>query len=155
MNNKERCKAYYNDNRERILRERKDYAATHQEEIKARRNKYKESGRTNELAAQWRKDNREHIRKQDRESRRAIKYDVMSHYSVETEPICEMCLADGIRVSNINLLTIDHINGGGSQHRKEIGAGIRFYRWLKRNHYPEGYRVLCFGCNVCERRRGY
>ncbi len=46
-------------------------------------------------------------------------------------------------------LTIDHIEGGGNQHRKTIKTktGNSFYRWLRQNGYPEGYRVLCWNCN--------
>jgi hypothetical protein len=46
-------------------------------------------------------------------------------------------------------LTIDHINGGGTRDRKKYGRGGKFlYRWLRKNGYPEGFRVLCFNCNA-------
>ena len=44
-------------------------------------------------------------------------------------------------------LTIDHMNGGGIQHRKELGGGQKLYPWLQRNNYPEGFQILCFNCN--------
>lgn len=57
-------------------------------------------------------------------------------------------------------LTIDHIDGGGVKHRKEIG--IDFYVWLARNNFPDGYQVLCmncqFGrkfCGVCPHAAGF
>ncbi len=51
----------------------------------------------------------------------------------------------------ISALTIDHIDGGGSEHRRDIGqGGSQFYRWLKKNQYPKGYRVLCMNCNHLE-----
>jgi hypothetical protein len=43
-------------------------------------------------------------------------------------------------------LEIDHAEGGGNQHRRKIGWS-RLYHWLKRNNYPEGFRVLCPTCN--------
>lgn len=43
-------------------------------------------------------------------------------------------------------LSFDHINGGGSQHRKVIGGKI--IRWLKKNGYPEGFQILCHNCNL-------
>ena len=50
--------------------------------------------------------------------------------------------------SRIEFLSIDHINGGGSKHRKELKIfGIRFNDWLIKNNYPEGYRILCHNCN--------
>lgn len=50
--------------------------------------------------------------------------------------------------SEIDFLNIDHIDGGGTQHRKTIGAGVKFYRWLRNNQYPTGYQVLCANCNL-------
>lgn len=53
-------------------------------------------------------------------------------------------------------LTIDHEQGMGSQHRKEIGrGGHTFYLWLQRNKYPRGFRVLCMNCNFSIGIRGY
>lgn len=46
-------------------------------------------------------------------------------------------------------LSIDHINGGGNQHRKSVvgnRGGPAFYRWLKQNKFPPGFRVLCMNC---------
>lgn len=45
-------------------------------------------------------------------------------------------------------LAIDHINGGGNRHRKEVGAGDAFYKWLRAQGLPDGYRVLCHNCNL-------
>ena len=46
-------------------------------------------------------------------------------------------------------LAIDHIGGGGNQHRRQIRvrAGYRFYFWLKQNNWPSGYQILCHNCN--------
>ncbi len=44
-------------------------------------------------------------------------------------------------------LTIDHINGKGAEHRRQLGAGAALYRWLCKKGYPAGFRVLCFNCN--------
>ena len=59
---------------------------------------------------------------------------------------------------DIGVLTIDHINGNGGEHRRQIfgkrkgaGGGCSFYRWLKNNNYPEGYQVLCFSCQFRKR----
>lgn len=42
-------------------------------------------------------------------------------------------------------LSIDHIDGGGRKHRAEIGPNID--RWLIKNNFPQGFRVLCQNCN--------
>ena len=45
-------------------------------------------------------------------------------------------------------LSIDHIDGGGNKHRKELKnkCGVNFYNWLKKQNYPDGYQVLCMNC---------
>ena len=47
-------------------------------------------------------------------------------------------------------LTIDHINGDGAKHRKELRlrGGAPFYTWLKKNNFPKGYQILCWNCNL-------
>ena len=45
-------------------------------------------------------------------------------------------------------LSIDHIHGGGSKHKKLVGCGSTFYRWLWKNKYPKNdFRLLCHNCN--------
>ena len=44
-------------------------------------------------------------------------------------------------------LCIDHVNGGGNLHRKEKGVRSGIYHWLRRMHFPPGFRVLCQNCN--------
>ena len=156
MDNKEKCKQYYREHIEERRAKNREYGREHKEQRKEYRKSYKESGRKSLIDALWRENNRELIRERDRNYRQELKYEVLSHYSVESEPICEDCLKKGIRITNINLLTIDHELGGGNEHRKQIGGGGQAtYRWLKRNNFPDGYKVLCFGCNTCERRRNY
>jgi hypothetical protein len=47
--------------------------------------------------------------------------------------------------SDLRLLTIDHINGGGTKQTKEIGGN--FYLWLIKNGFPPYFQVLCHNCN--------
>ena len=74
---------------------------------------------------------------------RKLKLQILSHYS-GGEPICAKC---GLR--DIRVLTIDHVGGGGRKHLigLKIKGGSTFYRWLRLNGFPAGYRVLCFNCN--------
>uniref|UniRef100_A0A6M3K8C1 Uncharacterized protein n=1 Tax=viral metagenome TaxID=1070528 RepID=A0A6M3K8C1_9ZZZZ len=48
-------------------------------------------------------------------------------------------------IDDIDVLTIDHINGGGHQDR--LVNGSKTYRYLINQDFPEGYQVLCFNCN--------
>jgi hypothetical protein len=79
--------------------------------------------------------------------RRAI-----GHYSFGTFR-CNCC-----GESERDFLTIDHANGNGTKERIKVlgttGGGYRFYRWLIREGYPTGYRVLCMNCNMSKGKHG-
>jgi hypothetical protein len=80
---------------------------------------------------------------------------VFNHYS--NGNICCACCGE----KQIEFLSIDHIDNDGSKHRKELadtlgnpfGAGI--YRWLIKNRFPKGFRVLCMNCNFALGHFGY
>jgi len=73
---------------------------------------------------------------------------ILRHYSKTNPPSCECC-----GELHIEFLTIDHINGNGAKHRLKIGPHIN--RWLIKNNFPPGYRVLCFNCNCSLGHCGY
>ncbi len=74
------------------------------------------------------------------------KVGIIAHYSNNTRK-CARCGFDDLRA-----LTIDHINGGGTEHRKILHrTGASFYRWLRMNGYPGGYQVLCHNCQWIKR----
>ena len=56
-------------------------------------------------------------------------------------PVCSLC-----GEPDSTILELDHVNGGGNAHRREIGQS-NLYLWLKQNNYPDGFRVLCPTCN--------
>lgn len=58
---------------------------------------------------------------------------------------CQECKED-----RIERLTIDHIKNDGAEQRKKLnyGTGAKFYRYLKKNGYPNlGLQVICYNCN--------
>lgn len=65
------------------------------------------------------------------------KTDCINHYGGK-------CICCG--ETELVFLCIDHINGGGVAHRKEIG--MKIHRWLRQKGYPAGYQVLCANCNL-------
>jgi hypothetical protein len=83
-----------------------------------------------------------------RRSRQSLRKEIIAGYG----GLCECC-----GESNWEFLTIDHVNGDGSTHRKELmEQGTRLYTWLKRNDYPkDGFRLLCFNCNCSIGFLGY
>ena len=89
---------------------------------------------------------RERVKRQDAKRRMKLKISILAHYAKNDIPECVDCKEQDIRC-----LSIDHINGGGTQHRKETGGGHKFYQWLKKNNLPQGYDTVCMNCNF--RRR--
>ena len=62
------------------------------------------------------------------------------------------CCGESIK----EFLTIDHINGDGAKDRKIRGVGHTFYRWLRKNNWPQGrLQLLCWNCNCSKGTRGY
>ena len=51
---------------------------------------------------------------------------------------------------DIRALQIDHINGGGRQHRKQMGSTIKFYKYVLA--HPEEFQLLCANCNQIKRK---
>lgn len=76
-----------------------------------------------------------------------IRWEVLCHYS-NGSPECACC-----GETQPEFLSIDHVNGGGNQHRKSFNLPI--YKLLKKEGLPEGYRVLCHNCNQAIGYHGY
>ena len=52
-------------------------------------------------------------------------------------------------------LSMDHMSGGGRQHRKQLPGGD-IYLWLKRQGFPKDqFRLLCHNCNFSRGVYGY
>ncbi len=53
-------------------------------------------------------------------------------------------------------LALDHKNGKGQEHRKQIGGGSSgMYRWVIKNGYPDIFQILCHNCNMALGCLGY
>ena len=132
----------------------KKYREKHRDLIRARKKQYRldnlehcraldrASWQRNKVNAQkvskiWREKNKVKILLK----RVYLREHAIIHYS-QGKKECECC-----KEKEIKFLAIDHINGGGTKHRKEIKGG-NIYQWLKTNKYPKGFRVLCHNCNL-------
>lgn len=109
--------------------QRKSYLENHEEQLERHR-KYRET-------------HREQGRRKGRIYNQRMKSLVLFHYSSGV-PTCAHC-----GFCDIRALSIDHINGGGSRHQREISNTI--YRWLINNDFPDGYQVLCMNCQFIKR----
>jgi hypothetical protein len=108
---------------------------------------YGSSGRKKAHTKLWRANNRaRHLRSKRLHTQR-LKLSVMTHYGG--------CKCARCGISDIDVLSVDHIDNSGSKHRLEVPAS-RIYQWLKRNNFPPGFQVLCMNCNLkkeIERKR--
>ena len=128
QNNKDKEKAYY-----------KKWASGNREKVYAYNREYA-------------KRNRQKVERTRRIWRANLKATVLTHYG-KGKLACVFCGFDDIRA-----LSIDHINSKGNEERREIKpqrwqrfTGVEFYRWLKKNNYPEGYQTLCMNCQWIKR----
>ncbi len=81
----------------------------------------------------------------------SLRKNVFAQYMVGGKIQCACC-----GESDIDVLCMDHINGDGSEHRKTIGGKASgMYYWIKRNGYPDSFRILCHNCNQSLGSRGY
>lgn len=89
----------------------------------------------------WRQENSEEFKAQKRRQYLVLRSKIFDHYGWS----CRCC-----GESESEFLTIDHINGGGNQHKisgKMGRGGGRFYSWLIRNDFPKEFQTLCMNCN--------
>jgi len=73
--------------------------------------------------------------------------EVLNHYG-NNNPKCECC-----GKNNTNILCVDHIEGNGNIHRKLINTNL--IKWIIKNHFPKGFKVLCENCNKSIGLYGY
>ena len=126
---KEQRKIHYEKNKDKINKQRREYEKS--PDVKKRKSIHHKKWRENNLERAKEITNKSKKKYEDR-----IKKLVFEHYG-------EKCLCCG--EDNITFLTIDHINGGGTKHRKKIGMKICV--WLFKNNFPDGFQTLCFNCN--------
>ena len=76
----------------------------------------------------------------DRKYAQKVKEKVLDHYG----HVCVCCGETDIRV-----LGMDHIHGGGKKHREEINClrSISFNRYLIEHNFPDDVQVMCMNCN--------
>ena len=99
------------------------------EGINAYQRKWNHENRESQLAHQkkYRDANKESLNLHRRNKAKSIRELVFEYYG-------KSCVCCG--ESGSVFLTIDHINGGGNQHRREIGGNsTAIYRWLVKNNF--------------------
>lgn len=72
--------------------------------------------------------------------RLARKRQVLTAYGPSQELRCSWPDCD---VTDIDMLSLDHINDDGNVHRRSVGSGAAMYRELIRKGFPVGFQTLC------------
>lgn len=104
----------------------------------------------------YRKTHKEQLKKyeerRDKVQRRAdykkflleAKITVLTHYGKDGHL---QCCWPGCIETDVDVLTCDHINDDGAEHRKRVNGlngGMSLYRLLIREGYPTGFQTLCW-----------
>ncbi len=108
-----------------------------------------------EITQRCRKKDPEKARRQRRESYYKLRDLVFDAYGGYRCKCCdETCKS---------MLTIDHVNEDGAEHRRKLGEGKSYvtgrsglgdylYRDLRDRGFPPGFQVLCYNCNISKHR---
>jgi hypothetical protein len=89
----------------------------------------------------YRKVNKVEIKRRRREKAFTDKLLVIDHYSNGTNK-CALC-----DVNDIDMLTLDHINDDGANHRKKFKSDSVPYYTLIKEGFPSGLQVYCANHN--------
>jgi hypothetical protein len=133
------ARKYREKNRERDREKNLEYGRKYRAEHK---------DRIRELTRRWIRQNSVRNNELNVAERDRLKLAVFTHYAINGEIKCCKCGFNDLRA-----LTIDHIDNNGAEERRRLFghrmyAGTTFYRWLRKNNYPNnGYQILCANCN--------
>ena len=95
-------------------------------------------------SSKYKKENRHKVSYWAKHSNEKRKIECLTHYSNDEVP---HCCWEGCDVTDIDVLTIDHIVNIGS-NRETAGGGTTLHRWLISKGFPKGYQVLCANHNL-------
>lgn len=118
----------------------RNYRLAHPERIKAYQKRWRQSEKGRATLRRYSQEHREYLNAGERRRSQEVRKEVLTHYG-NGKLACIRCGFD-----NILALSIDHIDGRGAEHRRELKGGKVIYRWLKKQGYPRGYQTLCMNC---------
>jgi hypothetical protein len=92
-------------------------------------------------ARRYREAHREKHIADERSRNRAVKLQVLTYYGPNWKLCCSW---PGCEIEDPDMLTLDHVNNDGYYDRLENrGLGVKLYKILRRESYPDGYQTLC------------
>lgn len=123
---------YYELNKERYAELNKLYYESHEEQVKLKQK-------------EWRQKHKKECAERARRIKQEKKRKVLTHYG-HGRLACVEC-----GESRLVCLSIDHINGGGTQHKKTMRTSM--YSYLVKKEFPDGYQTLCMNCQFVKREK--
>ena len=83
----------------------------------------------------------------NRDYRLRLKTEVLTHYGPKGKLQCSWA---GCKIKDLDMLTLDHVNNDGKQHRSLLhrggtSGGPKTLVDVRRRGYPEGFQTLCGG----------
>ena len=139
------AKAYYDSQKDSPEFKRKQREWSRKSAQKHRAKRYAKQ-------REWVKAHRPRLAANAKRRRTTLRNDLLRAYG----GTCKCC-----GESRPEFLSLDHTNGDGSAHRKEIGGsqragGSKTYTWLKQHGFPQDrFRLLCHNCNLARGLYGY
>lgn len=85
-------------------------------------------------------NNREKLLKVQKQTRINRRNKVISYYGGKCN-----CCGENL----YEFLSIEHLDGGGTKHRKELSSP-NIDRWIIKNNYPSNFTILCHNCNFAK-----
>ncbi len=122
----------YNKNTEKMLEYKRQWRKKHPETYK-----------------RWYQKNKKTILLKASVRAKKLRIYAIRHYSNETMG-CGCC-----NEKNIEFLTIDHLPNAPHKRKNTKRGGREIFYWLKKNNYPQGFRILCMNCNFSRGKYGY
>jgi hypothetical protein len=120
-------------------KENKTYCDKSKDKTKIKHAKYYENHKQHikDKTILFQINNPDKVKVYAKNSRDNLKLEVFNYYC-DNDIKCQGC-----GEKELCILTVDHINGGGCKHTREIK---NLYPWIKRNNYPEGFQIFCWNC---------
>jgi hypothetical protein len=100
-------------------------------------------GKDQEYHKTYRQKHHARILANERAGDLRAKLAALSNYGKDGKLMC--CWPD-CGVTDIDLLTLDHVNNDGAHHREndDRAVGNKLYRLVRRENFPPGYQTLCW-----------
>lgn len=84
---------------------------------------------------------REQRLQERRDYRIRLKLELLTHYGVSGRAEC--CWPE-CGITDMDMLTLDHINDNGAEHRKQLSSSSHtLYSFVKKNNFPPDFQTLC------------